>query len=354
MTRTPDHMIETPELGAKLAGPNGTDVLSEALRVFRVRGAALLCGEYSAPWAWDAPSAGEIAALLHPGAQRVVVFHIVAQGRCWLELEGHPRVQLNEGDVVGFPHGHAHRMGNGNGAKPFPVAKLFPSPPWREVPVLRRVDGGEPTRIVCVYLRCDDQVFNPLLASLPALLLVRAQQEGSAAWIETNVRYIVSEAGRPRPGNGYLMARLTELLFVEILRAHIAKLGERDVGWLAALKDRHVARALHAFHMQPSRPWTVAALARHVGLSRSALVERFQRLLGTSPMRYLTLWRLQLAAQALAGSQDGVGAIAAQIGYRSEEAFSRAFKRRTGRAPAAWRRSARGPDDHARPGSSQH
>ena len=142
MTRLPPELIEMPDRAKPVPGPNGTDVLSDALRLFRVSGAALLCGEYSAPWAWDTPTARELANLLHADGSRLVIFHIISEGRCWLEIDGAPRIELNEGDVVGFPHGHAHRMGNGQGPIPFPVAKLFPPPPWTEVPVLRRLDGG--------------------------------------------------------------------------------------------------------------------------------------------------------------------------------------------------------------------
>lgn len=338
MIGMPEVLIETPFLGESLPGPDGNDVLSDVLRLFRVTGAALLGGEYSAPWAWDAPSAAEIAALLHPGTTRVVVFHIVAKGRCWLELEGLPRIELEEGDVVGFPQGHAHRMGNGSGAAPFPVVGFFPPAPWAAVPTIRRLGEGEVTRIVCVYLRCDELLFNPFLAGLPPLLLLRAGQGPASAWIDANVRYIVAEAAQARAGSACMMARLTELLFVEILRLHIAGLDRRDVGWLAALEDRYLRRALQAFHGRPERPWSAAALAREVGLSRSALDQRFRRRLGVSPMRYLASWRFQLAAQALLTGEERLATIAARVGYGSEEAFSRAFKRATGSSPAAWRR----------------
>jgi AraC family transcriptional regulator, alkane utilization regulator len=339
MIRTPPELIELramPGVARPVPGPNGTDVLSDALRLFRVSGTALLCGEYSAPWAWDAPTAGVLADLLHPGGARLVVFHIIGKGRCWLEVEGMSRLELEEGDVVGFPHGHGHRMGNGSGGVPFAVAKLFPPPPWNEVPVLRRIHGGEVTRIVCVYLRCDELMLNPLLDSLPSLLVVR-RGEQAAAWIDTSVRYIIAEMESPRFGSAALIGRLTELLFIEILRNHIANLRENDVGWLAALNDRYIGRALHALHARLAEPWTAEQLARHAGLSRSALDERFRGFLRMSPMRYLTVWRLQQAAHALRGSQTSIADIAAQVGYGSEEALSRAFKRLFGVSPGAWR-----------------
>ncbi len=340
MTEPPNLLTQTPFRTEAVPGPSGTDVLSDVLRVFRVTGAALLRGDFRAPWSWVTPPASAIAAMLHPGATRLVIFHIVAEGSCWVEIAGQARIRLEQGDVVGFPHGHAHTMGAGDGATCVPIASLFPPQPWRELPVLRQGDTGALTRIVCVYLHCDDLVFNPLLDGLPEVLVARPGPDGSAQWLNTNLRYLIAEANRGTAGSACLLARMTELLFIEILRLHLAGLGEMDVGWLAALKDPQVSRVLHLFHSEPARAWAKPALARQVGLSRSALDDRFRKLLGTSPGRYLTKWRLQLAAQALRHGRAGVGQIAADVGYGSEEAFSRAFKRFTGSSPAVWRRRA--------------
>jgi AraC family transcriptional regulator, alkane utilization regulator len=338
MTETPNLLTGMPFPAEVVPGPSGTDVLSDVLRVFRVTGAALLRGDFRAPWSWVTPPASAIAAMLHPGATRLVIFHIVAEGHCWVEIAGGPRLRLQHGDVVGFPHGHAHTMGAGDGATCVPIASLFPPQPWTELPVLRQGDAGALTRIVCVYLHCDDLVFNPLLDSLPEMLVARPSQDGAAQWLSSNLRYMIAEANRGTAGSACLLARMTELLFIEMLRLHLIALREQDVGWLAALKDRHVSRVLHLFHSEPARAWTKAALARQAGLSRSALDERFRKLLATSPGRYLTKWRLQRAAQALRHTKAGVAQIAADVGYGSEEAFSRAFKRFTGSSPAAWRR----------------
>jgi AraC-like DNA-binding protein len=267
----------------------------------------------------------------------MIIFHIVAEGRCWLEADGEPRRWLDEGDMVAFPLGHSHRMGAGDVDAPVPIATLFPPQPWVELPILRHGGNGDITRIVCVYLRCDELPFNPVLSSLPNVLIVRRQDEATQ-WTDATVRYIVHETTNGGAGGAGLIARLTELLFIEILRRHIGETRDEDTGWLAALHDRHLAQALLAFHTRPDHNWTVAALARHVGLSRSALVGRFHRLLALTPMSYLTLWRLQLAAQALRNSDAGIAAVAAEVGYGSEAAFSRAFKRHTGVPPSAWRR----------------
>ena len=168
MTETSDFLTETPFDEGSTPGPSGTDVLSDILRVFRVAGAALLRAEFNAPWGYDNPPAGAVARLLHPGASRLIIFHIVAEGNCWVEIEGHERCMLHEGDIVGLPHGHAHRMGNGDVA-PVPIASLFPPPPWTALPVLTHGGSGELTRVVCIYLRCDLFLFDPFLASLPEI-----------------------------------------------------------------------------------------------------------------------------------------------------------------------------------------
>jgi AraC family transcriptional regulator, alkane utilization regulator len=340
MTETPDLLIEKPAAEDAVPGPVGTDALSDILTVFRVTGAALLRAEFKAPWGCDNPPASMVANLLYPGANRLIIFHIVAEGSCWVEVDGHERYMLERGDIVGFPHGHAHRMGNGQ-VDLVPIASLFPPPPWRALPVLRHGGTGELTRVLCIYLRCDLLLFEPFLAGLPRVLIVRRDEGASGQWFDANLRYLVNEATRGRPGTSCLMARLTELLFIEMLRRHMAQLRGEDVGWLAALKDRHICRALTALHLRPGDPWTVEALAREAGLSRSALGRRFDRLLAMSPMRYLSTWRLHLAAQALRNGTESVARIAWQSGYGSEEAFSRAFKRCFSTSPAVWRRSTR-------------
>lgn len=338
MTETSDLLIEKPIVGEAVPGPSGSDVLSDILRVFRVTGAALLRAEFNAPWGCDNPPASAVARVLHPGATRLIIFHVVAEGNCWVEVDGHERCMLQEGDIVGFPHGHAHRMGNGQ-VELIPIASLFPPPPWRELPVLTHGGDGALTRIVCIYLRCDLLLFDPFLASLPTLLVMRRDEGPRGHWLEANINYLVGEATRSQPGTSCLMARLTELLFIEILRRHMAQLRDEDVGWFAALNDRHIRRVLNAIHTRPGHQWTVATLAHEAALSRSALARRFHKRLAMSPIRYLATWRLHRAAQALIADRENIAAIAEQAGYGSEQAFSRAFSRRFGSAPAAWRKS---------------
>lgn len=318
-------------------GPASGDALSDVLGVFRVRGAALLTGEFRAPWAWTSPRSNEVARVLtlEPLRYRVVVFHIVARGSCWLLGENGP-VTLGEGDVVAFPRGAAHTMGAGE-ADPIPIAGLLPPQPWRTLPTLEYGGGGEATRIVCVYLRCDALPFDPLTASLPEHLIVRAGESEASRWFDATVRYLVHEARSGGPGVKAQIARLTETMFVEMIRLHMATLEAGDTGWLAGLKDPHIGEVLRQIHAAPLDPWTLDRLARSVGLSRTVLSERFRASIGKSVMRYLAEWRLQLAAQALA-REDLNNAMAARIaGYASEAAFGRAFRRFAGLSPAAWR-----------------
>ena len=331
MTQTLDLLMETPFFDDAAPGPSGIDVLSDILRVFHVTGAALLRGEFGAPWAWHAPSSSEIANLLHPGATQLIIFHVVAEGSCWVEVDGEERCMLRSGDIVGFPHGHPHRLGSGK-AELIPIASLFPALPWMDLPVVAHGGTGERTHIVCVYLRCDLLSFEPFLASLPNLIIVRRDQGPSGQWFDANMRYLVAEAVRARPGTSCMMARLTELLFIEMLRLQMAQLREEDVGWLAALNDRYTYRALNLFHSRPADRWTVETLAREVGLSRSALVRRFDRMLNMSPIRYLATWRLSSSRRGPArrqqshrGDRERGGIL---IGGRLQQGFQTLFRHR--------------------------
>ena len=341
MTEAPNLPTETPFRAESTPDPAGLDVLSDVLRVFRVTGTALLRGEFNEPWTLDMPRGVDVARMLHTSTTRIVMFHIVAEGGCWVEVEGRPKVWLGKGDMIGFPLGHQHLMGAGesrNAPAPVRLSTLLPPPPWNGMPIVRLGADGAYTHMICIYLYCDELLFNPILTSLPEQLVVRPQRD-AAPWIDATLSYIISESTAGRPGGSGVISRLTELMFIEILRQYITDARAGDSGWLAALGDRHVARALQAFHASPGHRWTVPELSLHVGLSRSALVERFHRVLAVAPMSYLALWRLQLAAQALQSTDKSVAIIATEIGYESEEAFSRAFKRNSGATPTAWRRA---------------
>ena len=335
------------------------DVLSDVLRVVRLSGAVFFTADFSAPWGVESPFPEKLAALM-PQAECVVLFHILVEGECEVECEGHPLTTMESGDVIVFPRGDQHTMrshhGGGQGT---PLTSIFSPGAQEEPPLLSYGGGGRTSRFVCGYLNCD-QRFSPLVEGLPTMLLVRSRDDyssivavdgtgsrptvvpqGSSTWLGTTLKFTVNEARAARPGNAAMLGRLTELMFVEILREYMQRLPMSQGGWLAAVNDAHVGKALRLMHANPIHDWTVDELAREVALSRSVLAQRFTDLVGESPMRYLSSWRMQLAKQLMREGTENIQEVATRVGYDSEAAFNRAFKRATGSPPAAWRRAPR-------------
>lgn len=315
------------------------DVLSDVLRVIRLSGAVLFRADFTAPWDVSSPSSQQISEILMPGAGRMVLFHIVTGGECWAEVEGEPRLMLTEGDVVVFPYGDPHAMGWEDGARRVSVTELLPMPPWEEPPCVRCGGDGRETNIVCGFLHCDDALFNPLLATLPRLFAVSASGGGRAQWLDFMVGQSLNEAGAGSPGGQAMLTRLAELMLLDVMRRYMAQNPDFDTGLLAALKDDQIERALTLIHENPRASWNVDDLGKQVGMSRSALAARFKALLGMPPMQYVTRLRLQQACQLLRETQKSISEVADDVGYESEAAFSRAFKRLVGQPPAAWRGS---------------
>jgi AraC-like DNA-binding protein len=330
--------------------PVSQDTLSEVLRSVRLRGVLFFYVEGVAPWAAASPAASEIAAAIMPGAEHVMQYHVVIEGACWGGVIGEPPVRLEKGDVILFPHGDAHVISSAPGMQAKAERGLFFEPRPEQLPFIldmqpeagsvARLDGGGAERaiVACGFFGCDLRPFNPLIATLPRLLRVSAPPPGSLDPITEFIRMAVTESNQKRPGGEALLERLSEMMFVEVLRRYLAGMPEAQTGWLAGLRDRLVGRALALLHDRPADPWTVESLARRVGLSRSALHERFVAFVGQPPMHYLANWRMQLASGLLAGSNASVASVALEVGYESEAAFSRAFRRATGLPPAAWRR----------------
>jgi AraC-like DNA-binding protein len=313
------------------------DALSEILRVVRLVGAIFINGRFTAPWCYQSPRADSVAPMLEPGAERVVIFHLITEGECYVEVGSDPPTRLSAGDAIVFPQGHAHRMSSQPG--------LVPAQGGRLDAVLSRRPrhlvyggGGVPTRLVCGYLACDDRLARMLLAGLPALVRVNVRGSNAGIWLEASVRYALGEARSPRPGGAGVLAKLAEVLFIEVLRLYMNEQGEGRTGWLAGMGDRIVGAALTSLHQCPAQAWTLDELARAAGASRSVLAERFQHLVGSSPMQYLTQWRMLLAANLLCRSNAPLARIAEDVGYQTDTAFSRAFRREFGTPPAAWRR----------------
>lgn len=323
------------------------DTLSDVLRCVRLRGAVFFDVSGNSAWAAEAPPAKELAPLLMPGVEHVVDYHAVVQGSCWAGIPGGPSVQLFAGDVVMFPRGDAHVVSSAPGVRgnpdiswltganierlPLHVARsgahvLFPRPP----------EFSGDTTIVCGFLGCDLQPFNPLIAALPHMLHLRAADDGG--WIARFTQQAAAESRARSPGSEAMLARMSEMMFVDAVRRYAEHLPEHSAGWLAGLRDRFVGRALALMHEQPAQDWTIDELGRRVGLSRSALHDRFVQLVNVPPMQYLAQWRMQAAARLLLDTGATVAAIALDVGYDSEAAFARAFKRQVGKPPAAWRR----------------
>ena len=315
------------------------DALSETLRVVHLVGAIFIRARFTAPWCYLSPHADAAAPILEPGAERVVIFHLITEGECFVELERHEPLRLVAGDVVMFPHGDEHRMASTPGLEP---AK--PSSSLEELLSVRPRElihggGGKPTRFVCGYLACDARLARILLGGLPRVVRVNVRGSDAGAWLEASLRYALAEVRSPRPGGAGVLAKLSELLFIEVLRLYMNEQAEGASGWLAGVRDRIVGAALAAIHAKPAHGWTLDELAREAGASRSVLAERFQQLVGTSPIQYLTQWRLLLAANRLIRGNAPLARIAEDVGYRTDTAFNRAFRREYGAPPAAWRRS---------------
>jgi len=316
-----------------------TDVLSDVLAAVRLTGAVYFDFELSAPWVAEAPASRDVAHVVMPGAQHVIEAHLVARGSCWGALVGGEPLRLGEGDVLAFPQGHAHVLSSEPGLRASPEMSLYARPDTPLPLCFERGGGGETARIVCSFLGCDNRPFNPLLASLPPVLHIpNARTVGPVPWIGTLLDLAAIEGRSGRPGSENVLARLSELMFVESIRRYVEALPEAETGGPSGLRDPLVSRALAALHAHPRQRWTVERLAREVGASRSVLAERFALLVGQPPMQYLALWRMQLAARRLA---DGlaVAAVAGEVGYESEAAFSRAFRKLVGVPPGSWRRS---------------
>jgi len=316
------------------AGPSRDPAsgFATALEGLRLDGAIFFRSEFTEAWAYQSPMPADIAGVLHPGAERLIFFHIVAAGGCWVQ-RGDDRVWASEGDVIVLPYGEQHSVGGAEPAEVVSILDLIDPPPWPTMPVLCHGMGGSRTDIVCGYLHSDHPLFNPAMRALPSVFVVRPK--GLAArWIRSSVEYALEATSSTSTPAA---TRLPELVVTETLRLHLATAPAIDSGWLAALSDPILAPALAKLHAAPQLPWTVEDLACEVAVSRSVLDERFRRVLGRPPIRYLTDWRMHLAEELLTTTSQPIATVGRRVGYDSEEAFSRAFKRAHGVAPGAWR-----------------
>lgn len=313
------------------------DPLSDVLRVIRLDGAFFYAVDAAGPWSVEAAAARHLSPRIMPTAEHLISYHIVADGRCYGGLIGEEQVELDPGDVIVFPHGDPHVMSSARGVRMgFDVHNTAPT---RYPHTVMLGNGGPPTTsLICGFLGCDLRPFNPLLASLPRRMHVRGM---SSPWLGSFTRQVTEECRLGRAGVDCVLTRLAELMFIEVVRRYLDELPLGQIGWLAGLRDEVVGRALALLHARPEHTWTLASLAREVGSSRSKLAERFTFLVGRPPMQYFAQWRMQVAANLLREGDRKVATIGSEVGYDSEAAFSRAFKKATGVAPGAWREARR-------------
>jgi AraC-like DNA-binding protein len=311
------------------------DPLSDVLRAVRLDGAFFFPVEAAGPWSVVSAAARELTPRLVPTAEHLISYHIVTAGRCFGGLVGEEQVELVAGDVLVFPHGDAHVMSSSRGLRVGPEVNTTAPARFPET-VFLGAGGTITTSFVCGFLGCDLRPFNPLLAALPHRLHLRGMSD---AWHTTFIDRVTEESRLGRAGSDTVLTRLAELMFIEVVRRYLDTLPEGQTGWLAGLRDEVVGRTLTLIHAQPGHPWTLAELASAAASSRTSLTRRFTELIGQPPMQYLGQWRMQVAANLLAQGSGKVAAVGAEVGYDSEAAFSRAFKKATGQSPGAWRLS---------------
>jgi len=318
------------------------DALSDVLKSVRLEGAVYLNAEFTAPWCIQAKFGLASVRARLAGAEHVVFFHFLTEGGCKVRLADSAEVlDAAAGDLVLFAREDKHLMGSDLHLAPVEAASLIDSDAAADADLIqmRHGGGGAATRFVCGYLACSRGVCRPLLDALPRVLRIPIGDGPAAALLRDLLRVGVRESSTARPGAGSMLAKLSELMFVEAMRRYVENLPPEGKGWLAGVRDPQIGRALALLHGEPGRPWTVDELAREVALSRSALAERFAALVGEPPIQYLMRWRLALAAQTLRSGGEAITRVAERSGYESESAFNRAFKREFGMPPAAWRKA---------------
>ena len=317
------------------------DALSDVLRVAHLTGGVFLHADFFAPWCIAARVAPEHCAPALGPASHLIIYHYVVEGELHIRVDGEDGegFVIGTGEVVLLPRNDLHLMGSDLSLPPVAGSDIIHPPKDGGLFSIHHGGGGERTRLVCGFLGCDSAEGNPVISTLPPLLKLNLEHGGAAEWIRSTFQYAAEEVSAGRPGSETVLAKLSELLFVETVRRYAEALPDGQTGWLAGLRDPYVARALALLHNDITRRWTVDDLGREVGLSRSALADRFIRLIGVPPMHYLANWRMQVATQKLRNTSASLAQVAEIVGYDSEAAFSRAFKKAFGVAPATWRRS---------------
>jgi AraC-like DNA-binding protein len=314
------------------------DALSDVLRAVRLSGAFFFDVHAFSPWCAETPLGKSVVSAMFPnsGSDHLISYHLLIEGSCWATLDGEEPIKLSAGDIIVLPHGDTHVLATSPGMRKTPEMSLYAYPKDGMLPTRISVggDGGEPAHFVCGFLACDSRPYNPLLTALPRVIVVKDHASGA---LGAYFRAALAESKASRMGGAELLGRISELMFVDVVRRHLEALPSDRMNWLSGLRDQYVGRALMALHASPARDWTLEALAQEAALSRSAFAERFVEFVGQPPMQYLTNWRMQLATNYLRSGAESVAAVASRVGYESEAAFSRAFKKTVGSPPSEWR-----------------
>ncbi|HEY3785802.1 MAG TPA: AraC family transcriptional regulator [Steroidobacteraceae bacterium] len=313
------------------------DALSDVLRVIRLTGGVFLEAEFTAPWCISGKISPEDCKPFLEAPRHVISFHFVVCGCMELQAQGGPAMQVKAGEIVVLPQNHAHSFGSELNSRPVAAREIVQPPQGGGLSRISHGGGGAGTQLLCGYLGCETP-FSPLLSALPPVMKLDVRSTASGAWMESSFRFAASQISAGQLGSTTVISKLSELLFVEIVGQFVAGLPAERRGWLAGLRDPHIGRALALLHTRPTEAWTVECLALEVGMSRSVFAERFSSVVGQPPMQYLALWRMHMAAQTLREGRRSVAQVGASIGFESEAAFSRAFRRQFGESPSSWRR----------------
>ena len=320
----------------------GADALSDVLRTVRLTGAVFFDVTARAPWVAEQPPRDLILRRILPGAEHLIAYHVVTEGRMFANIVGEAPIAVEAGEVIVFTNGDPHALSSSPGMRADPITPdTLNAALAGQLPHFLNYGGAGPTsaKLVCGFLACDARPFNPLLENLPPVIKA-GDPESDTGWLGHFAGFAMTETAGGRAGGESVLAKLSELMFIEVVRRYLEALPPEQAGWLAGLRDPFVGKALSLLHGAPAFSWTIEELAKQVGLSRSVLAERFTNLVGTPPLHYLAKWRMQIAMGILSGGNSNVASVAAEIGYESEAAFSRAFKKMMGIPPSTWRRRA--------------
>src|SRR5262245_29317491 len=331
MSGRPRSFAGTPDLAL-----GDGDVLAETLRALRLTGSVFLNACFTEPFGVVSPKQYDAGTpLAH--LRHISIFHLIATGGCTIEIATGERRAISAGDVLLLPFADAHRFWQGDFVDMAFGPDLMRPGPAKGLWTVDHGGGGRATRMVCGFIESAEFLFAPVFRSLPPLVVDQTSNDRAAAAITLTVREILGLADVAAPGTELMLGRLMEILFVEVIRRYAARLPAGAKGWFASINEPIVGRALQLVHKEPARRWTVEELASKIGTSRTVLAERFHACLGQAPFEYVTGWRMQLAAERLRNTSESIAGIAADVGYESESAFNRAFKRVTGVTPGVWR-----------------